>query len=417
MALEHITTLTCVRCGRTHGLDVAYTCPACGTEGILDVGYDYERVARTLTRESLPSRRRDQWRYMELLPVDARQELPELQVGLTPVYEAPRLAEELGLARLVLKDDGRNPTCSFKDRASAVGVVKARELGREVIACASTGNAASSLAGFSAAYGLNSVIFVPHRTPEPKVAQLLIYGARVLRVAGSYDEAYWLCHAACERYGWYNRNCAINPYLVEGKKTVGLELAEQLGARMPQWVVLSVGDGCTLAGAWKGLREMHRLGLLPWLPRMLGVQAAGSSPMVRAYASGGEPVPVEARTLADSIAVGQPRNWRKAFQAIRESQGALLEVTDEEILEAMPRMARRTAVFGEPAAAAALAGLTRAVREGIVNRSEDAVVVVTGNGLKDVRSAIQTAAPPVDLPPDLAALESVLHKLRLPASN
>ncbi len=413
MTIEHILELTCVLCGRKYDTGVLYTCPACGQEGILDVGYDYARAARTMTREALQSRSQDQWRYQEVLPIDEHQALPPLHVGMTPLYEAPRLAREVGLRRLVLKDDGRNPTSSFKDRASAVGVVKALEQGRQVIACASTGNAASSLAGFSAAVGLKSFIFVPQRTPEPKLAQLLVFGAHVLRVAGTYDDAYQLCQKACEQYGWYNRNCAINPYLIEGKKTVGLELAEQLGEQMPDWVVLSVGDGCTLAGAWKGLWEMHQLGLLPRLPRMLGIQATGAAAVARAWKTGEEVIPSEAHTVADSIAVGHPRNWRKALRALRASHGAMVCVEDEEIREAMRTMARSAAVFGEPAASAALAGLARAVREGVVGRHESAAVVVTGNGLKDVQSAIAAVAPPMELRPDLAALEQVLQERRL----
>ncbi len=410
MALEHIVRLTCVKCGRTYGTDVQYTCPSCGLEGILDVVYDYERARRTMTKDALASRRAWAWRYLEVLPIDAKAELPHLQVGMTPVYEAPRLASALGVQSLWVKDDGRNPTASFKDRASSVGVVKARERGASVIACASTGNAASSLAGFSAAVGLTSFIFVPKRAPEPKIAQLLIFGANVLRVQGTYEEAWDLCQRACEKYGWYNRNCAVTPYLVEGKKTVGLELAEQLGAKMPDWVVLSVGDGCTLAGAWKGLWEMHRMGLVPRLPRMLGVQAAGAAPVTRAFRTGQELVPSLANTLADSIAVGTPRNWRKAIRAVKESSGAMVNVEDEEILEAMRQTARLCAVFGEPAAAAAVAGLGRAVKEGIVSRKETAAVVVTGNGLKDVQSAIRANAPPIDLPPSLAARDAVLRE-------
>ncbi|MCP3142123.1 threonine synthase [Pyxidicoccus xibeiensis] len=410
MSLEHMTGLRCVHCGHAHRVeDVAYTCPKCGIEGILDVEYDYERVARTLTRQALAQRPLAQWRYEELLPFDAAAARPALHVGMTPVYEAPALARDVGLERLVLKDEGRNPTGSFKDRSSALAVMKAREVGRDTVACASAGNAAASLAGFAAVLGMKSVIFVPQRTPEPKLAQLLVTGAQVLRVEGSYDDAYWLCQSACERYGWYNRNCAINPYLVEGKKTAGLELAEQLGERMTDWVAVSVGDGCTLAGLWKGLKELKRLGLVERLPRMLGVQAAGASPVAAALETGALK-PVEARTVADSIAVGWPRNWRKAVAAVRESHGCIVRVEDAELLEAQGRMARKTGVFAEPAAAAAMAGVVRAVREGRVGPKESATIVVTGHGLKDVRTAMQGLPPPLDVPPRLEALEALLAR-------
>jgi len=315
---------------------------------------------------------------------------------------------------LWVKDDGRNPTGSFKDRASAVGVMKARELGKEVIACASTGNAASSLAGFSAATALRSFIFVPERAPEPKIAQLLIFGATVLRVRGTYDQAWDFCQRACARYGWYNRNCAVNPYLVEGKKTVGLELGERLGDEVPDWVVLSVGDGCTLAGAWKGLQQMHQLGFLKRLPRMLGVQAAGSAPITEAWQKKADAIqPADAQTLADSICVGQPRNWRKALRAVRDSSGAMVNVEDAEILDAMRKTARLAAVFAEPAGATSVAGLAAAVRQGLVGKGETALCVVTGNGLKDIKSAIQATTPPIDLAPEMDALEAELKERRL----
>lgn len=414
MALEHVTRLTCVRCGRHHSLDVDYTCPSCGLEGVLDIEYDYDRVGATLTHEALQGRARNHWRYMELLPLEAAGALPTLQVGMTPVYDAPRLAHELGVRELLLKDDGRNPTGSFKDRASAVGVLKALERGQRTIACASTGNAASSLAGFSAAMGLRSFIFVPERAPEPKLAQLLIFGAHVLRVRGNYDETWMLCQRACERHGWYNRNCAINPYLVEGKKTAGLELGEQLGEKVVDWVVVSVGDGCTLSGLWKGLKEMHRLGFIPRLPRMLGVQAVGSAPVAEAHArQDGELRPVQPQTLADSIAVGHPRNWRKALRALQESLGAMVCVEDEEILEAMRKTARLAAVFAEPAAAAATAGLGRAVAQGLIGHHERVLLMMTGNGLKDIRGALQAVPSPMEVPADLGALEETLRARRL----
>ncbi len=413
MGMQHVTGLTCVECGRKYGPKPAYTCPDCGVEGILDVTYDYDDVARTLDRASLERREPWLWRYKELLPIDEFSELPHLQVGMTPVYGAPRLAEWAGIAGLWIKDDGRNPTGSFKDRASAVGVVKAKEAGKQVIAAASTGNAASSLAGMSAATGLTAVIFVPDRAPEPKIAQLLIFGAKVFKVKGTYDEAWELCQKATEKYGWYNRNCAVNPYLVEGKKTCGLEIGEQLAEKMPDWVVVSVGDGCTLAGIHKGLVEMHRLGIAKKIPKLLGVQAETAAPLVEAFREDRDVRVGPAETLADSICVGSPRNWRKALTAVRRSEGALVTCTDQEILDAMRETAQRAAVFGEPAGVAGAAGLKRAVAEGIVGRDETALVVVTGNGLKDIRSAIQANPPPFEIAADLGALESQLGKLGL----
>lgn len=410
MSIAHITQLRCVCCGQTYGLEQPYTCPKCGLEGILDVEYDYEHVGKTLTREALAARAQNHWRYLELLPIGADTPLPHLQVGCTPVYESARLAQILDLKMVYIKDDGRNPTASFKDRASSVGVVKAQEAGAKIIACASTGNAASSLAGFSAAVGLPSIIFVPARAPEPKITQLLIFGATVIRVEGSYEEAWHLCQSACEKWGWYNRNAAVNPYLVEGKKTAGLEIGEYFADQMPDWVVFSVGDGCTLAGAWKGIREMHQLGIAQRLPRMLGVQAAGASPIVEAFYNKTDLIASPAETLADSICVGEPRNWRKAIRALQESQGEMVKVSDEQILAAMRLLARQAAVFGEPAGVAALAGLQQARDMGLIKRNETALVVVTGNGLKDVQSARQAAGAPISIAPNLSRLAEVLQE-------
>src|SRR5208337_1635447 len=279
--------LKCVFCGAIHSMSVPYTCPQCGITGILDVQYDYRAIARQLTRRRLASRPQNQWRYGELLPIRTDAALPPLSVGWTPLTSARSLGQYLNVRTLYLKDEGRNPTGSLKDRASALAVVKAREKRHQIIACASTGNAASSLAGMAASFGLRSVIFVPERAPEPKVTQLLIFGATVLRVRGSYEQAFQLCQKACERWGWYNRNSGINPYLVEGKKTAGLEIAEQLAWEAPDWVAVPVGDGCTIAGVWKAFREWQALGLMERAPRILGVQATGAAPVTACFESGG----------------------------------------------------------------------------------------------------------------------------------
>ena len=394
----HVTGLQCVHCGRIYPVEeVDYWCPACGYhDGILDVVYDYEAAARELNAETLAENSDfSMWRYLPLLPVARPELIPNLQSGWTPLYEPPRLAGDLSVARCWVKDEGRNPTASFKDRASAVGVVKALEARAAQVTCASTGNAASSLAGMAAAAGIPATIFVPARAPEAKVAQLLVFGARVFQVQGTYDEAWELCMKASAEFGWYNRNCAVNPYLIEGKKTVSFELAEQFAravpGEFPDWVVVSAGDGCTIGGAWKGLKEAHRLGILPRLPRVLGVQAEGCQPFVKAWRKRSGLEPYEANTLADSIAVGHPRNFAKGMRAVTESGGAFIAVSDEEILDSITLLARHAGVFGEPAGVAGVAGLRRAVEAGIVGRGETAVLVMTGNGLKDVKSAMRSA--------------------------
>jgi threonine synthase len=406
--VNFVQGLRCVFCGTLHSTRVPYTCPRCGITGILDVQYDYPAIARRLTRRVLARRPLNHWRYRELLPIRADAALPALSVGWTPLTASAPLARHLGVGALYLKDDGRNPTGSLKDRASSLGVVKARERRRKIIACASTGNAASSLAGMAASMGLKSVIFVPERAPEPKVTQLLIFGATVLRVRGGYDDAWRLCQQSVERYGWYNRNCAINPYLVEGKKTVGLEICEQLDWKVPDWVAVSVGDGCTIAGVWKAFHEMHILGLIERTPRMLGVQAEGAAPVTAAFRTLEPLRPVEPHTIADSIAVGVPRNWKKAVDAVHESHGVMLNVSDDEILDAMCYTGRLAGIFAEPAAATAVAGLRRAVADGIVGRRATALAVITGNGLKDTRSARVAIGEPFEVEPDGTGLDTIL---------
>ena len=413
--MSYFTGLRCVHCGREYNPDeVEYFCPACGYhDGILDAQYDYESLRKVLNHASLAANPDlSMWRYLPLLPVQDESSIPDLHVGWTPLYDAPRLAAELGVALCWVKDEGRNPTASFKDRASAIGVVRALEQRAERITCASTGNAASSLAGFAAAAGIPTTIFVPARAPEAKIAQLLVYGAQVFCVQGTYDEAWELCMQASAEFGWYNRNCAINPYLIEGKKTVTLELIEQCATvtpgSYPDWVVVSVGDGCTIAGAWKGLREMHLLGLLPRLPRLLGVQADGCQPFVTAWRTHTALAPCNADTLADSIAVGHPRNFRKAMDAVLESHGAFVAVSDQEILDSIPLLARKAGVFGEPAGVAGVAGLQRALASGIILRSESVAIIMTGNGLKDIQSAIRSAGRAISIRPEMEEIRNAV---------
>ncbi len=391
-----VTGFTCLKCGRDYAPGEArYTCLDCGTEGILDVFYDYREAASRLTREALAASRDDSiWRYLPLLPVESVEHIPRLRTGWTPMYEVPGL---LGLDRVYVKDDGRNPTASLKDRATAVAMARATAERVSAVAAASTGNAGCSLSGFAAAQQTPCYIFVPATAPRPKVAQLLVYGATVFAVDGSYDDAFDLAIQAIEEFGWYNRCCAVNPYLVEGKKTVAFEVAEQMCFDVPDKVFVSVGDGCITSGVAKGFREFAEIGLTDRVPAIVGVQAEGSSPIFEAFERGGDVAPVAARTCADSICVGHPRNWRKALKGIRESHGDMLTVSDDEIISAIPELARTTGVFGEPAGVTAFAGLRKAVREGLVSRSETVVVLMTGSGLKDTESAMRSAGQPVPI--------------------
>jgi threonine synthase len=412
--MEHVKSLKCVICGAEYDPgDILYVCPRHGDEGIVDVVYDYERIGRHFTRDSLAQDRTNTiWRYFDLLPVSDRRFIPPLQVGCTPLYPAERLRKQLGLPDLWIKDDGRLPTASFKDRASAVGVAKALELGRDIMTAASTGNAASSLSGLAASVGIKTYIFVPKTAPEAKIAQLLVFGANVIAVEGTYDEAFDLCLQASAEYGWYSRNTAYNPYLSEGKKTAALEICEQLKWQAPDRIFVSVGDGCIIGGLWKGLRDLMALGFIDKMPKLMGVQAEGSAVLVKSWQAGTEEItPIVPSTLADSISVGIPRDRIKALRAVRETGGEYIAVSDEDILDAMRILARGGAVFGEPAGVTGFAGLQKMQREGRVDPGERIVVLVTGNGLKDVGSAIKATGRPYLIPPTMDGLRELMKEI------
>ncbi len=400
--MKNVKHAKCVKCGKIYEATPNLTNCSCG--GILDIVYDYDYIRASLTKETL-ARRRDNsmWRYRELLPVEESTEAPPLRVGWSPLYEAKNLAAQLGIRRLFVKDDGLNPTASLKDRASSMAVAKAVEAGAKVIACSSTGNAASSLAGNAAAAGLKTYIFVPSRAPKGKVAQLMTFGATVISVQGSYEDTFELSKQAIEKWGWYNRNAAINPYLSEGKKTVGLEIMEQLGWEVPDYIAISVGDGCTIAGLWKGLKDLYAIGFIDKLPRLISAQAEGCCPLNRAIETGEDWRPMEENTLADSIAVGVPRNADKALMAIRESNGLVVNVSDDEIMAAQ-KLGRTGGGFGEPAGVTGAAGLKKLCEQGKIPADAAVVSVVTGNGLKDVANAIAACGEPISIPGDMERL-------------
>ncbi len=391
-----------------------YTCPACGQVGTLAVLYDYPALKAQLDRDALRANAvRSMWRYRALLPLTPDSPVPPLRVGDTPLYETRRLAAALGVTRAWVKDDGQNPTGSLKDRASALVVARALEQGIQVVSTASTGNAAAALAGVAASVGLQTIIFVPATAPEAKIAQLLVYGATVLLIEDTYDVAFDLCYALCQEEGWYCRNTGINPYTVEGKKTVAYEIAEQLEWHLPDVVVVSVGDGNIIAGVYKGFYDLHQLGWITRIPRLIGVQAAGSAALVDAWQRGLRPEemqPAEAETLADSISAGLPRDRAKALQAVRQSGGAFVAVSDDEIVRAIPQLARLSGVFAEPAAAAVFAGAQRAVQSMMIDIHESVLLLATGNGLKDVRRAQQSVSGGLRVPPDVAAIRKALKR-------
>ena len=415
----------CSVCGHEYGRDqVTYTCPADG--GNLDVIFDYPAIGRSTSPGDIAvSPESSIWRYLPLLPVEDPGHLgtPLRAVGWTPLFQPERLAKQLGLRHLWLKDDGRNPTASFKDRASAVAVARAQAIGAEVVVTASTGNAGAALAGMAAAAGIPAVILAPKTAPPAKVAQLLMFGARVLLVDGTYDEAFDLTLEAAQAFGWYCRNTGYNPFTAEGKKTAAFEICEQFTAPIgaqhavplhwdaPEAVFVSIGDGNIISGLHKGFKDLVALGWIERVPRLFGIQSEGSAAIYNAFAAGTETItPVRAETLADSISVDLPRDGLRAVRAATQTGGAYLTVPDTDILSAMRALARGAAVFAEPAGAAAYAGLVKAVAQGRVQPEDRIVVLNTGNGLKDVRAAMQAAGEAVVIEPRLEAMRKALGR-------
>src|SRR6266566_2986522 len=407
MSADHIRHLQCVLCGaRYDPSKIEYTCPVCGPLGVLEVHYDYDRVAQRISRDTLMNDHDSTFlRYRALLPVSySLIGTPALAIGGTPLYPVKRLRSHLGMGNLWLKDDSRNPSASLKDRASVIAVMLAN--GR-TLACASTGNAASSLAVQAAAVGLPCYIFVPYNAPRAKVVQLLMCGATVFAVNGTYDDAFDLCIEACDAFGWYNRNTGYNPYLVEGKKTVGLEIAEQLAWQVPDTVLVPTGDGCIISGVYRGFEDFYLLGMIERIPRLVAVQAEGSPAIVRALEGDSVVRACEARTIADGISVGLPRNGAMAVRHIRASGGFGVTVTDAEILAAEKELARLTGVFAEPSGAASYAGLLRLLDEGKVARDERVVLLVTGSGLKSIDVVVETAGSAMPIAKGAEGMEMV----------
>jgi len=411
--------LRCIGCGKTFSEDEArYYCADCGPrEGNLEVLYDLDVIKQSFNPKSLKSNNESSiWRYLPMLPLSG-QFIQPIQIGGTPLYEFESVGQHYGVKSLFIKDDGKNATASYKDRASAVVIIKAQEKELQTVTCASTGNAASSMAGYAAATDLNSIIFVPASAPEAKVTQLLIYGSTVFAVDGSYDDAFDLCTEAATKFDWYNRSAGMNPYLVEGKKTGAWEIAEQMNWDVPDVVLVSVGDGSVISGVVKGFLEMHKMGFIQKVPKVIGVQAEGSAPLAKAFPNSTEDhVPLvdqkDAHTIADSIEVGFARDGIKAIKYLKKAGGDFVVVSDQEILDAIRVMARSTGVFGEPAGAAAFAGFVKLCEQGKLSTNDRVALVISGNGLKDIaaaKTAAQTEAN--QIPCELDAVEKVMGNL------
>ncbi len=403
--------------------EVTYTCPKDG--GNLDVVLDYLSIKAKYQPEDILSRNDPSlWRYLPLLPVSqpAGDATPLHAAGGTPVFKLTSLAEKLGLENLWLKDESRNPTASFKDRASAIVVARAQEIGAEVIVTASTGNAGAALAGMSAAVGQKAIIFAPKSAPQAKVAQLLIFGAKVILVDGTYDDAFDLTVKCANEFGWYCRNTGYNPFTAEGKKTAAFEIWEWWQDAHAKWheeygedlnhapltIFVSVGDGNIISGIHKGFKDLYQLGWLPRIPRIIGVQAEGSAAISNAFHGNTETIiPVSATTIADSISVDLPRDGVRAVRAAKETNGTYVNVSDAEIITAIAELGR-VGVFAEPAGATAYAGLVKATATGLVRSADPILVINTGSGLKDVRAAMQAVHPAPIIEPTLEAVRKLL---------
>ncbi len=413
--MENFKGYQCSLCGKEYAPDeVQYTCPQDG--GNLNVVLDYEAIRQKYHVEDITSRTDfSLWRYLPLLPVadPGGQGTTLRQAGWTPTYRPPELARQLGLSKLWVKDEGRNPTASFKDRASAVVVARARQIHAEVVVTASTGNAGAALAGMSAAIGQKAVIFAPRTAPPAKVAQLLIYGAQVILVDDNYDAAFDLTIEAAREFGWYCRNTGYNAFTAEGKKTAAFEIWENVllaerNLGRPLTVFIPVGDGNIISGIHKGFKDLQALGWLDQMPRLIGVQSEGSAAIANAYFAHSEDVrPVEAHTIADSISVDLPRDGVRAVRAATQTDGAYLVVKDEDILKSIAALGK-VGIFAEPAGATAYAGLVKALHDGLVTPDDPILVLNTGSGLKDVKAAMSAVKEAPVIKPTLEAVKQLL---------
>jgi threonine synthase len=404
----------CTLCGAEYAINKAtYTCPTCN--GNLDAVYDYARIAREVNPSDIANNKdRSVWHYrsfLPLIPPSPHPLMPLWSFGFSPLYRAPHLENKLNIKAIWLKDDGRLPSSSFKDRASSMVIARALEMGATAITTASTGNAASALATLCAGTGITAHIFVPESTPEGKLAMMLIHGAKVYAVRGSYDDAVALSNKAAQKFGWYNRNTGLNPYTREGKKTAAFEICEQLAPlsrqtgeglgvradfRAPSVMLVPVGDGNIISGIHKGFKDLLALGWIDRMPRFIGVTATLAPSLYHAWQRGGEAIQREpSTTIASGISVDLPNDGIMALRAVRETGGMFIEATDEEMLAAMATLAQQAGVFVEPACAAAYVGLEKAHQLGAIGADDEVVLQLTGSGLKDTKSAMRAVGKPV----------------------
>jgi threonine synthase len=400
----------CISCrSRYETSEMIYTCPRC--QDLLEIRYDYERIAPLIDMKVWRSRAFSVWRYRELIPIAGETRVVTLCEGGTGLHKSKNLADNLRLKKLHVKFEGENPTGSFKDRGMTVGVSKALELQTKMVACASTGNTSASLSAYAARAGLKCVVLIPAgKIAQGKLAQAMAHGATILEIEGNFDDALRSVIELTKR----NRSIAllnsVNPFRVEGQKTLAFEVYDQLEFRSPDVVVVPVGNAGNISAIWKGFDELHQLGILEKVPRMMGVQAEGAAPIASAYKQKRVEIQNVDRpeTIATAIRIGAPASWKKALNAVRESGGAMETVSDEEILQAQKDLARHEGLFVEPASASSVAGLGKLLEQDLIERDEETVCVATGHGLKDPQIVTRIADTPVKTRSDIESIESVL---------
>ena len=405
------TTLRCRECGREYPIAPVYTCEWCF--GPLEATYDYDAIRGAISRESIAAGPASIWRYGPLLPVSAPAG-SALNAGWTPLVRADRLAAELGLGELWIKDDTRNPTNSFKDRVVAVALGKALDFGFKTAACASTGNLANAVAAAAARTGLESFVFVPSDLESGKILTTAVYGGNVVAIDGNYDDVNRLCAELAAEFPWAFVNVNVRPFYAEGSKTLAYETAEQLGWQTPDHVVVPIASGSLLTKIHKGFHELHTVGLLDEAPavRVSGAQALGCSPVATAFADGVDDVhPVRPSTIAKSLAIGNPADGYYALDVIRKTGGACGSVTDDEVVAGMRLLARTEGIFGETAAGVTIATLAKLAREGVVRRDERVVAYVTGHGLKTLDAIAPHVSVTTTIPPRLDAFRAAFPEL------
>ncbi|MEM2739790.1 MAG: threonine synthase [Candidatus Bathyarchaeia archaeon] len=409
MKLNEYFDVRCIDCGQSYGVDEAlYMCSRCG--GLLEIQVDAEKLSSMVDVGLWHRRPFNVWRYRELLPIFDDSKIVSMGEGGTRLLRCCNLAGKIGLENLYVKCEGDNPTGSFKDRGMTVGVSKALELGFKATLCASTGNTAASLSAYSARAGLKCYVLVPAgKVAVGKLSQAIIYGAKVLTVRGNFDSALKIAIQLCLEDGRIYLLNSVNPFRIEGQKTAALEIFDQLGFN-PDNIVIPVGNAGNISAYWKGFNEIKMSGLTDKLPRMHGVQAKGANPLVEAYRSMSwviEPID-NPETIATAIRIGKPVSWKKALRAVRESGGSMIDVSDEEILDAQKLIARMEGLFVEPASAASIAGMRRLVEDGVIDRDEVTVCITTGHGLKDPEIVLKLCEPPIEVDPNPEDLRRML---------